>query len=74
MRDDAQVDQATLFQAGYHLDRPSCRGLHPRYKCGSIARVAHRRGRNDAHLVHDLRLNGALETLEGPNGVGHRVR
>jgi len=65
------VDEAAFFEAGDDFERPAGFGFDPGLKGGAVAGVAHGGGGDDASLVDSVGLDGALETLQGLDGLGH---
>lgn len=71
---DTEVDEAAFFKAGDGFHGPAGFSFDPGLKGGSIAGVAHRGGGDDPDFVDAVSLDGALEALEGLDGVGHGFR
>ncbi len=64
VRDDAEMDEAALFQTGNDFDLPAGGRFDPCGESGAVAGVAHGGGGNDTDLIDHVKLDGFLEALE----------
>ncbi len=73
-RDNAQVNQASLFQSGNNFDRPARRGAHPLQKGAGIAGIAQGRRGHHPHRIRHAFLYGTMEAPQHPHRLRHRLR
>src|SRR5580700_3334103 len=71
--DEAQVNQASFFQAGNDFDRPAGRGAYPLDKCLRVAGVAQGARGDHSDRVGDYLLGCAMKATEDFDGFRHRL-